>query len=62
MALVIKGDASPSYYAWNGVNIAGIPGLEWAQWGFEAGLYPSAEPTVYPQGFVDLLLGEQAER
>jgi len=62
MALVIKGDRSDSYYAWNGVTVTGIPGLEWVDWGVEAGLYPSASPTVYPQGFIDDLLEQQGER
>lgn len=62
MATVIKGDASDSYYAWNGVSLAGIPGLDWVRWGVESGLYPSADPTVYPQSFVDELLAAQGER
>ena len=62
MAQVIKGDGSDTYWAWNGVTITGIPDLQWAQWGFEAGLYPSPEPTVYPQYMVDLLVENQTER
>jgi hypothetical protein len=62
MAQVIKGDGADSYYAWNGVSIAGIPDLQWVQWGAEAGLYANTDPVVYPQGFVDLLLQAQAER
>jgi hypothetical protein len=59
MARVIKGDGSDTYYAWNGVDIAGIPGLEWVQWGVEAGLYANSDPIVYPQGFVDALVQAQ---
>lgn len=62
MAQIIKGDGSDTYWAWNGVTITGIPDLQWAQWGFEAGLYPSPDPTVYPQYMVDLLVENQAER
>lgn len=67
MATVIKGDGpSPgpgdSYYAWNGVNLGGIPDLQWVQWGYEAGLYSNVDPIVYPQGFVDMLLAAQGER
>lgn len=59
MARVIKGDGSDIYYAWNGVDIAGIPGLEWVQWGVEVGLYANSDPIVYPQGFVDQLVQSQ---
>lgn len=62
MALLIKGDGSDTYWAWNGVTITGVPDLQWAQWGFEAGLYPSPSPTVYPQGFIDVLVESQQER
>lgn len=67
MAQLIKGDGpSPgpgdTYWAWNGVTITGVPDLQWAQWGFEAGLYPSPEPTVYPQHMIDLLVANQQER
>lgn len=62
MASVIKGDGGDSYYAWNGVTVTGIPGLEWVNWGVENGLYKNAEPIVYPQGFVDDLLAAQGER
>jgi hypothetical protein len=61
-AQIIKGDGSDTYWAWDGVNISGVPSLEWAEWGFEAGLYQSASPTVYPQGFVDSLVDTQGER
>lgn len=57
--LVIKGDASDTYWAWDGVNIAGIPGLEWVQWGYDAGIYRGLEPVEYPQDFVDLLVEAQ---
>lgn len=59
MAVVIKGDGSDSYYAWNGVDIGGIPDLQWVQWGFEAGLYRNTDPILYPQGFIDMLLEAQ---
>jgi D-alanyl-D-alanine carboxypeptidase len=62
MAQLIKGDGSDTYWAWNGVTITGVPDLQWAQWGFEAGLYPSATPTVYPQYMIDLLVQNQQER
>jgi hypothetical protein len=52
---VIKGDGGDSYYAWDGVVCNGIPGLEWVQWGYEAGLYQNTDPVVYPQGFIDQL-------
>lgn len=62
MAQVIKGDGADTYWAWNGVNVTGIPGLEWVQWGVEAGLYVNTDPVVYPQGFVDALVQSQGER
>jgi hypothetical protein len=61
-AQVIKGDGSDTYWAWNGVSVAGIPGLEWVSWGFEAGLYANLDPVLYPQGFVDQLVAAQGER
>lgn len=60
IAQVIKGDGSDTYWAWDGVIIAGIPSLEWVQWGFEAGLYQNTDPVLYPQGFVDQLVQAQA--
>lgn len=62
MATVIKGDGSDTYWAWNGVNVAGIPDLQWVTWGVEAGLYANADPVVYPQALVDALVAQQAER
>jgi hypothetical protein len=62
MAQVIKGDSADTYYAWNGVTVTGIPGLEWVQWGVEAGVYANSDPVVYPQGFVDALVQAQGER
>jgi N-acetylmuramoyl-L-alanine amidase len=62
MAVIIKGDAADTYYAWNGVTVTGVPGLDWVRWGFEAGLYPSQDPIVYPQAFVDDLVAAQGER
>jgi hypothetical protein len=59
MATVIKGDGADSYWAWNGVNIGGIPSLEWVQWGYEAGLYRNTDPVLYPQGFIDQLVEAQ---
>lgn len=62
MATVIKGDASDSYYAWNGVSVSGIPGLDWVQRGVDNGLYRNADPVVYPQAEVDDLVANQGER
>lgn len=56
---VIKGDGSDTYWAWDGVQVRGIPSLEWVQWGYERGLYQNTDPVVYPQGFVDELVGTQ---
>jgi hypothetical protein len=59
---VIKGDATDSYYAWDGTVCSGIPSLEWVQWGKEAGLYQNTDPVVYPQGYVDQLVAAQGPR
>lgn len=59
MVTVIKGDGSDSYYAWNGTTCAGIPSLEWVQWGYEAGVYANTDPVLYPQGFIEQLLAAQ---
>jgi hypothetical protein len=59
---VMKGDASDTYWAWDGVVCGGIPSLEWVQWGYEAGLYQNTDPVVYPQGFVDQLVAAQSQR
>jgi hypothetical protein len=61
-AQIIRGDCSDTYWAWDGVNVAGIPSLDWVQWGYDAGLYANVDPVVYPQGFVDELVATQGER
>jgi len=61
MAVVIKGETD-SYYAWNGVTITGIPGLNWVQAGFDNGLYKNTDPIVYSQAELDELLEQQMER
>jgi hypothetical protein len=61
-ALVIKGDASDSYYAWSESACVGIPSLEWVAWGIEYGYYRNSDPVVFPQGFVDELVAAQAPR
>lgn len=60
-ALVIKG-AGDSYYAWNGTTIAGIPGLNWVQAGYDQGLYQNVDPVPYSQPELDDLLDAQGER
>jgi N-acetylmuramoyl-L-alanine amidase len=62
MAVVIKGGDTDSYYAWNGVTITGIPGLNWVQAGFDNGLYKNTDPIVYSQAELDELLEQQSER
>lgn len=62
MASVIKGDGSDTYWAWNGVTITGIPGLDWVRWGVENGVYRNSEPIVYPQFQIDKLVESQGER
>jgi hypothetical protein len=61
MASVIKGDATDTYWAWNGVSISGIPSLEWVNWGVESGHYSNSDPIVYPQGFIDQLVQTQGQ-
>jgi hypothetical protein len=61
-AQVIKGDGSPSYWAWSPAGVVGIPSLEWVAWGVQAGMYANADPVVYPQGFVDQLVAAQGPR
>ena len=62
MVWVIKGGSSDSYYAWNGVSIAGIPGINWVTAGVTLGLYQNADPIVYSQGEIDELIETQGER
>ena len=59
MVWVIKGGDSDSYYAWNGVRIAGIPGLNWVQAGCDLGLYQNSDPIIYSQPELDSLLETQ---
>lgn len=58
-ALLIKGATSPSYYAWNGVSIAGVGGLEAVAAAFAAGLIQNETPVVLPQAEVDALLASE---
>jgi N-acetylmuramoyl-L-alanine amidase-like protein len=62
MVWVLKGGDSDTYWAWNGVTITGIPGLNWVQAGCDLGIYKNSDPIIYSQSELDALIESQGER
>lgn len=58
--VLIKG-SGPTYYAWDGVTVNEVPGLNWVNAGFFFGLYQNSDPVVYADNELTDLLAAQLD-